>query len=105
VARSSDALGIIALSQGHYFSLDEINAAQKIKEREEAEERALNKTAQKGNGKEKVEERTLNETPTNATTQKCRQAAKTSTRPRVRLGSGYAVSWTPLPGPYGTILR
>jgi hypothetical protein len=85
-----------------------------MKEKQEAEERALNETAQEMKGNEKAEERTLNEMPTdatkNATTQKhppkCRrQAAQTSTRLRVRGGgSGYGVSRTPLPSVLGRFL-
>ena len=112
---SSDNPGCRRLSQGH-FSLDEVNAAKRIKEKQDAEERALNETAQEKKGKEKADKRTLNESPTNATkyatTQKHprrrRKPAKISLRPRVRGGSGYAVSWTPsppLPGALGGVLR
>ena len=117
---SSDNPGYRRLSQGH-FSLDEVNAAKRIKEKQDAEERALNETAQEKKGKEKADKRTLNESPANATkdvtkdatTQKHprrrRKPAKISLRPRVRgRGSGYAVSWTPsppLPGALGGVLR
>ncbi|KAH9992817.1 hypothetical protein BJV77DRAFT_962158 [Russula vinacea] len=69
---------------------NEVNAAKRIKEKQDAEERALNETGQEKKGKEKADKRTLNETPTNATkdatTQKHprrrRKPAKISLRPR-----------------------
>ena len=94
--------------------LDEVDAAKRMKEKQDEEERAPNEAAHEMKGKGKADERTLNETPTNAnknaTTQKCPpnrrlQAAKTSTRLRAQIrGSGHGASRTPLPSIYGRIL-
>jgi hypothetical protein len=108
---SSDNPGCSRLSQGH-FPLDEVDAAKRMKEKQDAEERTQNETAQEMKGKEKADERTLNETPTNATKnataqKRRRQVAKTSTHPRIKGGSGLGASQTrtSLPSVYGRILR